>query len=78
MHVIKKVVQKKCFNSMMVSVYQGTDFSLDEIKAHLSGFPGGRVDISLNDESGIVTMCLNNPAKKNAISGKFEVISHLS
>lgn len=69
----KNIFQKKSLNGMMASVYQGIDFSLEGIKAHLDGFPGGRVDVSLNDESGIAIMSLNHPEKKNAISGNIYV-----
>lgn len=70
---LKYIFQKKSLNGMMASVYQGMDFSLEGIKAYLNGFPGGRVDMSLNDESGIAIMCLNHPEKKNAISGNIYV-----
>lgn len=69
----KNIFQTKSLNGMMASVYQGIDFSLEGIKTYLNGFPGGRVDVNLNDESGIAIMCLNHPEKKNAISGNIHV-----
>uniref|UniRef100_A0A1B6L7V3 Ethylmalonyl-CoA decarboxylase n=1 Tax=Graphocephala atropunctata TaxID=36148 RepID=A0A1B6L7V3_9HEMI len=56
-----------------VSIYQGNDFSLDEISTFLSKHTGGSIDLKMDENSGIAILCLNHPEKKNSITGKMMV-----
>ncbi|XP_077430972.1 ethylmalonyl-CoA decarboxylase [Vanacampus margaritifer] len=54
-------------------VYTEMDFDQEEIKAKLLGFPGGSIDLSKQDESGIAILTINNPSHMNALSGTMMV-----
>uniref|UniRef100_A0A1B6FY39 Ethylmalonyl-CoA decarboxylase n=1 Tax=Cuerna arida TaxID=1464854 RepID=A0A1B6FY39_9HEMI len=56
-----------------VSVYQGVNHSCDDIALYLSEYTGGSVDIMMDEQSGIATLLLNHPEKKNSITGKMMV-----
>jgi hypothetical protein len=45
-------------------------FNVQEARSLLAKFPGGKVDVVKNERTGIATVCLNRPDKKNAISGE--------
>ncbi|XP_077454278.1 ethylmalonyl-CoA decarboxylase-like isoform X2 [Stigmatopora argus] len=57
---------------MSKRVYNDKDFDQEEIKAVLSGFPGGSIDLSKQD-SGIGILTINNPSYMNALSGTMMV-----
>lgn len=44
--------------------------SFVKVREQLKGFPGGSVDLIKDNETGIATITMNNPEKKNAFSGK--------
>nr|CAD7572482.1 unnamed protein product [Timema californicum] len=41
-----------------------------EIRQSLQQYKGGSIDLTLDDDTSIATLCLNHPEKKNAISGQ--------
>ncbi|XP_037078536.1 ethylmalonyl-CoA decarboxylase-like [Pollicipes pollicipes] len=43
---------------------------LAEVKQQLSQYGGGSVDLSLDDVTGMASLRLNNPDRKNALSGR--------
>ena len=43
---------------------------IDKARETLKNLGGGSVDLSINNESGIAFVTLNNEEKKNALSGK--------
>nr|CAD7393155.1 unnamed protein product [Timema cristinae] len=43
--------------------------SMAEIRHSLQQYKGGSIDLTLDDDTSIATLCLNHPEKKNAISG---------
>lgn len=53
-----------------INCYKGNELTLEETKKLLTKFKGGNIIVSKNDVTGIATICLNRPDKKNAISGK--------
>lgn len=57
-------------SSAGVSYHTGNDLVLESTKILLSQFKGGCINLSKNDITGIATLCLDRPEKKNAISGK--------
>lgn len=49
-----------------------TDLTLDQIRDQVRQFDvncTGKLDLALDDASGIARLCINNPARKNAFSG---------
>ncbi|KAH9495166.1 enoyl CoA hydratase domain-containing protein 1 [Bulinus truncatus] len=46
---------------------------LKAIRKNLENFPGGSVDLITDSESGIAVMIINNPEKRNSLSGKMMV-----
>lgn len=44
-------------------------YSQAEVEDLLASARGGSVDLQKDDETGIATVTLNHPAKKNAMSG---------
>nr|CAD7443467.1 unnamed protein product [Timema bartmani] len=44
--------------------------SMAEIRHSLQQYKGGSIDLTLDDDTSIATLCLNHPEKKNAISGQ--------
>nr|CAD7460084.1 unnamed protein product [Timema tahoe] len=47
--------------------------SMAEIRHSLQQYKGGSIDLTLDDDTSIATLCLNHPEKKNAISETQEV-----
>ena len=37
----------------------------------MAKFPGGSVDLSINDATGIAVMTLKNPKRRNSLTGWF-------
>lgn len=65
---VKKLFRK---NSLVgISVYEGSEFSYENIRLDLCQYVGGNVELNLDEKSGIATVCLNNPGKKNALTGE--------
>ncbi|KAJ9574050.1 hypothetical protein L9F63_008576 [Diploptera punctata] len=56
-----------------ITYYTGPETAHDEIRKMLLRSPGGQVDLIQNEDTGIATLCLNHPDKRNAISGKMMV-----
>ncbi|XP_069693644.1 ethylmalonyl-CoA decarboxylase-like isoform X1 [Periplaneta americana] len=56
-----------------LSYYSGQEPSTAEIRARLLQSTGGSVDLEKNEETGIATLCLNHPERRNAVSGKMMV-----
>ncbi|XP_077383023.1 ethylmalonyl-CoA decarboxylase isoform X2 [Festucalex cinctus] len=54
-------------------VYTEMDFDQEEMKAKLLGFPGGSIDLSKQEESGIAILTINNPSHMNAFTGTMMV-----
>ncbi|XP_069693660.1 ethylmalonyl-CoA decarboxylase-like isoform X2 [Periplaneta americana] len=52
-----------------LSYYSGQEPSTAEIRARLLQSTGGSVDLEKNEETGIATLCLNHPERRNAVSG---------
>ncbi|KAL1115155.1 hypothetical protein AAG570_007186 [Ranatra chinensis] len=53
-----------------VPLYDYDPVDVREAKRILSEFGGGSVDLTLDDRTGMAKLVLNNPSKKNALSGK--------
>ena len=50
----------------------GEEVNLAEIRQQLSQIGGsGSVDLSVDDTTGMASLCLNHTDKKNALSGKY-------
>ena len=43
--------------------------AMDVIRSKLGTFKGGEIIYQKNDSNGIAIICINNPEKRNAISG---------
>lgn len=52
------------------SLYKGDAPDISDIREYLSKYKGGSVDLEVRDD-GIAMVTLNNPAKRNAMSGKY-------
>lgn len=65
----KKLFQKNAF--VGISLYQGPEFPHDHIKLDLGQYEGGSIDLKLDEQSGIATVCLNHPEKKNSLTGNY-------
>lgn len=44
--------------------------NFDEIKQHLLQYRGGKIIFEKNLASGVATICIDHPEKRNALSGK--------
>lgn len=55
---------------MMASFYVGKEKQLSEIRKHLEKFSGGSVNLKKRGD-GLAVIELNQPEKKNAMSGKY-------
>lgn len=75
----------RCFKKskeIITKCYYSNALSLSEIKKEFSKYPGGEVNLSQDNETGIAYICLNNPDKRNALTGKMmvqlsEIVTHL-
>ncbi|XP_021922117.1 ethylmalonyl-CoA decarboxylase-like isoform X1 [Zootermopsis nevadensis] len=61
----------KQYNS--INYYNGPEIATAEIRKRLLQSRGGCVDVVKNEDTGIATLCLNNPERRNAISGSMMV-----
>jgi hypothetical protein len=52
-----------------INYYSGPETPIAEIRERLFQAKGGSVDLIKNEDTGIATLCLNQPARRNAISG---------
>lgn len=62
-------LKQSVFPPNLQMYYNGPEISLQDAKDHLSQFKGGSVDLEFID-SDVATLCINNPHKMNAISGR--------
>jgi len=53
-----------------VNHYLGSETNIEEICEQFSQYGGGSVDLNLDDSTGIATITLNHPERRNALSGK--------
>ncbi|XP_066999689.2 ethylmalonyl-CoA decarboxylase [Anabrus simplex] len=60
-------------NIKLPNYYSGPELPISDIQNHLAQFEGGSFDLSIDDNSGIATLCINHYEKRNAISGKMMV-----
>lgn len=58
-----------------VNYYSGPETETAEIRKRLLQSRGGSVDIVKNEDTGIATLCLNHPERRNAISGNNNIIA---
>lgn len=56
-----------------VDYYTGAAQPVEEVREFLGKFEGGKIDLTLNNENGIATILLNNPNRRNAITGMLVV-----
>lgn len=49
--------------------YSDPETPIAEIRKQLLQSSGGSVDLVKNEDTGIATLCLNHPERRNAISG---------
>jgi hypothetical protein len=63
-------MQRTLVHRCVSSAASAARLDLQEAHKLLARFPGGSVDVVKNEQTGIATVCLNRPDKKNAISGK--------
>ena len=54
-----------------VNHYSGSETNLDEICDQFSKYEGGRVELCKDHLSGIATVIINHPERRNALSGKW-------
>lgn len=54
-----------------VNYYDGPETPTAEIRKLLLQSKGGSVDLIKNEDTGIATLCLNQPERRNAISGNY-------
>ncbi|XP_055886496.1 ethylmalonyl-CoA decarboxylase-like isoform X1 [Biomphalaria glabrata] len=57
--------------SRLLSTFHQPD--LKAIAKELENFPGGSIDLTKDNETGIAVMVINNPDKRNSLSGKMMV-----
>ena len=53
-----------------ITYYEGPETPKHEIRTLLLRSAGGQVDLVMNENTSIATLCLSHPEKRNAISGK--------
>lgn len=54
-----------------VNYYDGPETPIAEIREQLLQSKGGSVDLIKNEDTSIATLCLNQPERRNAISGNY-------
>jgi hypothetical protein len=52
-----------------INYYSGPETPIAEIREQFSQSEGGSVDLIKNEDTGIATVCLNQPERRNAING---------
>jgi hypothetical protein len=52
-----------------INYYSGPETPIAKIRKQLLQSSGGSVDLVKNEDTGIATLCLNHPERRNAISG---------
>lgn len=62
----KKVtlINKEVFN---------TPVSMDQVRRTFNSYDGGSFELLKDNQSGIATLCINNPERRNALSGRMMV-----
>jgi hypothetical protein len=58
-----------------INYYSGPETATLEIRKRLLESRGGNVDVVKNEDTGIATLCLNHPERRNAISGNSNIIT---
>ena len=53
-----------------VSHYAGPESDIEDICRQLSTLEGGKVELLKDEETGIATIRINHPERRNALSGK--------
>jgi hypothetical protein len=71
-------MQRTLVHRCVSSAASAARLDLQEAHKLLARFPGGSVDVVKNEKTGIATVCLNRPDKKNAISGKAKLFSDVA
>jgi hypothetical protein len=59
-----------------INYYTGPESPTAEIREQLLQSTGGSVDLIKNEDTGIATLCLNQPERRNAISGNNNTSNH--
>ncbi|XP_059151584.1 ethylmalonyl-CoA decarboxylase-like [Physella acuta] len=86
LHRITKMVSRLFINALgwwpgsrLLST-QVNHQNLLAIRNELVKFEGGSVDLEMDDNTGIATILINNPAKRNSLSGKMmvEMADHIT
>ena len=54
-----------------INYYDGPETPTAEIREQLLQSKGGSVDLIKNEDTAIATLCLNQPERKNAITGNY-------
>ena len=54
-----------------INYYDGPETPINEIREQLVQYKGGSVDLIKNNDTCIATLCLNQPERKNALSGNY-------
>jgi hypothetical protein len=54
-----------------INYYDGPETPTAEIREQLLQSKGGSVDLIKNEDTGIATLCLNQPERRNAVSGNY-------
>lgn len=72
------ILKKKTvvFDTKYVNYYTGPEEDMKTIVSCLSMSGGGNITAEKDEASGLVMMCINNPQKRNAFSGKMMVELH--
>ena len=61
----------RCGHAILVSArHYSSAYSESQARDHLNQFKGGSVDLEKDTETGIASVILNRPEKKNAITGE--------
>jgi hypothetical protein len=64
-----KRMPKVLMRHKSINYYSGPETPIAEIRKQLLQSIGGSVDLVKNEDTGIATLCLDHPERRNAISG---------
>jgi hypothetical protein len=70
-----KPLSEVCVQHKSVNYYNGPETAIADIRKRLLDSRGGSVDVIKNEDTGIATLCLNHPERRNAISGNNNIIT---
>lgn len=60
-----------------VSHYSGPETPIQDICEQFSKYQGGKIELSKDEESGVATITINHPERRNALSGIHSLLGAL-